>query len=1073
MFLNGRISIVSMLCGVILLLHGIGCASRVDFPAEISAQLPKVIDFNYHVKPILSDRCFACHGPDEQKVEADLRLDQAESAFKPLGENQDRFALVPGKPFQSELFNRISSHDPEYQMPPPESNLDLSMFEIAILTRWIEQGAEYKAHWSFLPPQKIEPPAVANEEWIRNDIDRFVLAKLDQMQVKPSPEADKVRLLRRVHFDLTGLPPNLEEIEVFLSDESDQAYEKVVDELLTSPHYGERMAMDWLDVARYADSHGYHADGIRTMWPWRDWVIEAFNENMPFDQFTIWQLAGDLLPDATQEQILATAFHRNNPTNSESGIVPEEYRLENVFDRTNTTAKAFLGLTLECARCHDHKFDPISQKEFYQLTTFFNNVDELGMTGNDGNFAPTMPLLNERTAQELTHLRGLVAAKEEALISRQSALMEVSAEYEEVVNPSDLQKGLVGDFPVDILSSAGRVTNQVNPRLQGLIRGAKMVKGFKGMAPRFTNEYAHLTLQGIGDWERTQSFSMGAYVYPEKRESYSVIMGNAGGKNNHWRGYEVYLDSINRVSVRLTYELPSQCLQVITLDSIPVNDWTHVFFTYDGSSKSDGIKVFINGVEHSTAILYDNLFKSIRTINDTLRLNARGIRVGRSFQGDLDLGLFQGSIDDIKVYNRLISGLEVMSLVGLSHQDMPSAVIRPLQIAHYMLHHDDQSELIRKKLTNLRAQEHRLLDTLVDIMVMREMKPPRETFILDRGMYDSPTEQVYPGTPERLLPWQDGFPPNRLGLVKWILNDQHPLTARVLVNRYWHLIFGAGIVSTLEDFGNQGELPTHPELLDWLAVTFRESGWDLKALIRSIVTSATYRQSSDTREELLEIDASNELLARGPSHRLSAEMIRDNMLQASGLLVDKIGGPSVKTYQPDGLWSKTHFSRILTTYRHDTGENLYRRSMYTFIRRTAPPPTMTVMDASDRSMCMVRRQKTNTPLQALLLLNEPQMIECCRVLAERVAKDTPLVKDQMELAFRLLVSREITEAELNLMYRLHNEEVEKYRNDRQGALALLEIGEYPRDEALNPVKVAALTMVINTMANFDEVYTKR
>ncbi|NND09320.1 MAG: DUF1549 domain-containing protein [Saprospiraceae bacterium] len=1049
-----------------------GCGSQVEISEELAAQLPEIVDFNYHVKPILSDRCFACHGPDKQKLEADLRLDDPDEAFKALGENRDRYALVPDKPFKSELFKRITSEDPAYQMPPPESNLALSELEIAILSRWIEQGAEYKEHWSFIPPKKVHPPSEEDDPWIVNDIDRFVLAKLEAKDLSPSPRAQKTRLLRRVHFDLTGLPPTLAEVDAFLDDTSSTAYEDVVDKLLASPHYGERMAMDWLDVARYADSHGYHADGIRTMWPWRDWVIAAFNENMSIDQFITWQIAGDLLPDATQEQVLATAFHRNNPTNSESGIVPEEYRLENVFDRTNTTAKVFLGLTMECARCHDHKFDPISQKEFYQFTTFFNNVDELGMTGNDGNFAPTLPLMSEHTRQQLKELRGMIEVEEKALTSRKSSLLAQNGKLNSSIKKVHLSRGLVGSYPLDYVSPAGQVVNRSNQQ-PGVVRGCKTVPGFKGKALRFTNEYEHLTLEGIGDWERTESFSMGAYVYPEQCEAYSVIMGNAGGKNNHWRGYEVYLDSINRISVRLTNELPSQCLQVVTKDSIPIHDWTHVFFSYDGSSKARGIEVYINGIQSDTEVLYDDLFKSIRTISTTLKLEARGIRVGRSFQGDLDLGLFQGAIDEISVYNRQLSSFEVLALAGRTAKNMSNAQMQALEIEHYVLNHDPPTAEVRSKLDQLRMQEHRMLDTLIDVMVMREMHPPRKTFVLDRGMYDSPTEQVLPGTPKQLLKWNDDWPQNRLGLTKWILSDQHPLTTRVLTNRYWHILFGTGLVNTLEDFGNQGSLPSHPNLLDWLAVTFRESGWDLKFMLKKMVMSATYCQSSLARKELLELDASNKFLTRGPSYRLPAEMIRDNMLQASGLLVDKIGGPSVKTYQPEGLWSKTHFSQILTEYQPDSGDKLYRRSMYTFIRRTAPPPTMTVLDASDRSMCIVRRQKTNTPLQALLLLNEPQMIECSRVLAERVMLTSSSVKDQLQLAFRLLSSRRLIPTEMDLMYELFGEELQKYDRDKAAAYDLLNIGEYPRDEELDPIHVAALTMVTNTMANFDEVYTKR
>ena len=1069
----------AFMVGMIGILLGACTPQKVEFPPEIEAQLPEEIDFNYHIKPILSDRCFACHGPDENKVEAGLRLDIPDSAFAALGEDKDHYAIVPGNTAKSELFHRITSDDPEFAMPPSESNLTLSELEVATLIRWIEQGAEYKPHWSFIPPEKSEVPEVAQKDWIKNPIDPFVLARLEKENLSPSPEAEKVQLLRRVTFDLTGLPPTLEEIDAFLADTSDNAYERVVDRLLASPHYGERMAMDWLDVARYADSHGYHADGYRMMWPWRDWVIKAFNENLPFDKFVTWQMAGDLLPDATQEQILATGFHRNHPASSESGIVPEEYRLENVFDRTNTTAKAFLGLTLECARCHDHKYDPISQKEYYQFSAFFNNVDELGMIANDGNTAPTIPLMKEEIAEKVKYIRNKIATEEEKLEKYARQTLGKQEIRKVKVAPDFLKQGLVGHYPLDQISDEN-TPNLAHPRHQALLRGeVEVVEGYSGSAIRFDSEYEFLSLEEVGDFERTDAFTMGAWVYPEKREEYTVLLGNAGGKNSHWRGYELFIDSVNRVNVRLTHGLPDHCLYVTTLDSIPVKTWSHLMFTYDGSSKAAGIQVYIDGKLAPVRVHYDRLYKSIRTIDDTLIVEARPIRVGRSYQGDLDIGLFEGAIDEIRIYDRMLTGLEVAGVAD--NRFWENAAYEQLDqeeqilLSAYYLHHEDpEYQEMAQALKALREEVHATLDTVPEIMVMREKDPPRKTYVLDRGLYDAPKEEVQPGTLADVLAFSEEFPPNRLGLAQWMLNPENPLTARVIVNRYWYLFFGRGIVGTLEDFGNQGDLPTHPELLDWLAVEFISSGWDVKALHRLIVTSATYRQSSVASKDLREKDPRNELLARGPRHRLPAEMIRDNALTASGLLVNKIGGPSVKTYQPEGLWSKTHFSRLLVHYEPDKGEKLYRRSLYTFIRRTAPPSTMTVLDAPDRSMCIVRRQSTSTPLQALLLLNEPQMIEASRLLAERVIKEGgERIEDRLNYAFRLLSSRRLTEEELSLMEALYQEEYEKYLKDKAGAKELLQVGDYPRDTSLELPKVAALTVVANMMMNYDEVYTKR
>ncbi|MDF9800279.1 cytochrome c553 [Catalinimonas alkaloidigena] len=483
---------------------------RLQFAPEVEAQLPEQIDFNLHIKPILSDRCFACHGPDENKREADLRLDEPESAFAALGEEKDRYAIVPGDPTESELFHRINADDKEMVMPPPESNLTLSEQEVALLSRWIEEGAEYKPHWSFIPPETPELPAVEQNEWLKNPVDRFVLKRLESANLQPSPEADKVQLLRRVTFDLTGLPPTPEEIEAFVADTSAEAYEKVVDRLLASPHFGERMAMDWLDIARYADSHGYHADGYRMMWPWRDWVIKAFNENLPYDDFITWQMAGDLLPDATQEQVLATGFHRNHPASSESGIVPEEYRLENVFDRTNTTAKAMLGLTLECARCHDHKYDPISQKEYFQFSAFFNNVDELGMIANDGNTAPTIPFMQEETAEKVAYLRKLIAGQEQKEKTyRQEAVKKPSGKKVQP-EPGFLKKGLAGHYPLDHFSDE-KSPNQVQSGKKAQLRGdVEIVAGKAAKAIHFDSEYEYMSLPEVGNFERTDAFSVGA-----------------------------------------------------------------------------------------------------------------------------------------------------------------------------------------------------------------------------------------------------------------------------------------------------------------------------------------------------------------------------------------------------------------------------------------------------------------------------------------------------------------------------------------------------------------------------------
>lgn len=1054
------------------------CCSDAErgFSETVLEQLPREVDFNFHVKPILSDKCFACHGPDENKLQAGLRLDLPEQAYQTL--ESGLTAIVPGKVKQSAIYHRIMSENAETQMPPPEFKLPLSEYEKAILIRWIDQGAVYKPHWSFTPPTPPVLPSVSQKEWIRNPIDRFVLARLERERLAPAELADKTTLIRRLSFDLTGLPPTPNEVDAFLTDDSEDAYEKLVDRLLASPHYGERMAMDWLDVARYADSHGFHADGYRRMWPWRDWVIKAFNENLPYDQFITWQLAGDLLPEATREQMLATGFNRNNPINSESGIVPEEYRVENVVDRTVTMAKAFMGLTMECARCHDHKYDPISQKEFYQLSAFFNNVDELGMVSNDGAASPTMPLMTDELEEIVTFIRERIDEKSIELKQYQEKADANAPENIAGFDRRLLNNGLVGHYPMDqaiedccrnvaIAGPKGRASKEV-----------ESVVGKFGRALRFDDTYDWLSLPGQGDFERTDAFSISVWIRPEKREEYAVIIGNAGSKNSHWRGYELFLDHLNRPHVRLTHNPPDHRLEIVGMDSVKVSEWTNLLFTYDGSSQAAGLQLYLNGEQLAVQTPYDQLYKSIRTINDTLKVLPYPLRVGRSYQGDLDLGLFQGAVDEIRLYNRTLTAEEVYHIAYPDYQ-APAFAKRSLKEKlrlrlHHIQRNNPQYLRILQELKALREKEHETIDTVPEIMVMREMTPPRPTFILNRGLYDAPTDQVYPDAPKAVLDFPDTLARNRLGLARWLLSPEHPLTARVLVNRYWHLFFGRGIVHTLEDFGNQGALPTHPELLDWLALSFQESNWDLKSLVKTIVTSATYRQSSQVDPAIRLRDPQNEWMTRGPSYRLPAEMIRDNALAASGLLAPKLGGPSVKTYQPSDLWSKTHFSRLLVNYKPDEGENLYRRTLYTFIRRTAPPPTMTVMDAPDRTYCVVRRQKTSTPLQSLLLMNEPQMIEAARLLGERMLKQGGAsLEQQLDFGFRWLTSRHLHPEERELMKSLYAEEHERFQRDPDAAEVLLQVGDYPRDQALDSSELAAFAVVANIMMNYDEVYTKR
>ena len=740
-------------------------------------KLPAQIDFNVHIRPILSDRCFKCHGPDAKQRQANLRLDIPDSAFAALKESPGLFAIVAGKPEESQVYHRIISADTAERMPPPSSNLVLTEYEIKLIEKWIKQGAAYKPHWAFITPQPQQLPETDNKKWAKNEIDHFILAKMESIDLSPNEQADKERLLKRACFDLTGLPVTIEMQEKFLNDNSANAYEKIVDELLANKHYGEKMAVNWLDAARYADSHGYQDDGLRTMWPWRDWVIHAFNENYAYDKFVTWQLAGDLLPEPTKEMLLATGFNRNHKITQEGGVIDEEYRLEYVTDRTNTFAKTFLAMTYECAKCHDHKFDPIPQRSYYSTFAFFNQINE---------------------------------------------------------------KGLLGD----------------------------------------------ITLASLAD---------------------------------------------------------------------PPN-------------------------------------------------------------------------------------------MKISTEDIKSIL-----------------QFINKK------------DTAdVEVMIMKDSSKTRPTHILRRGVYDQLGDSVSFNTPPKIFPFDSvKLEKNRLGLAKWLFDKKHPLTARVFVNRIWQEFFGRGLVKTSGDFGMQGEPPSHPELLDWLALDFMNNGWNIKRLVKQIVMSATYCQSSVVTKQKLSKDPENIYLSRSPRARYAAEFIKDLVLSSSGLMNNEIGGPSVKTYQPKGIWESSTSGRgQLARYIQDHDDKLYRRGMYTFIKRTVPPPSMLTFDASNRDQCEVKRVRTNTPLQALVLLNDPQVLEAARVLAERISTENIPDEQRIEKAFRLIICRKPTEKERHILFEYFKKEKEEFSKQPTKAESFLKAGEYKHEEKINKIDAAALMQVVHTIYNMEEAITK-
>lgn len=1016
-------------------------------PRAFSAE-SEPIQFNKQIRPILSDKCFACHGPDSRQRKANLRLDRREGVER---------VTTPGKPTESALYQRIASPDESFRMPPAHFKRMLSEKEIGLLKRWIEQGAVFETHWAFVPPKRVEPPAVQDEAWARNEIDRFILRRLEEEGLSPSPEAGKERLLRRLSFDLTGLPPSIAEMDAFLLDESPEAYERAVDRLLSSPRFGERMAADWLDLARYADTYGYQSDVYRDMSPWRDWAIRAFNENLPYDDFLIWQLAGDLLQDATFEQRLATAFNRNHRQTNEGGSVEEEYRAEYVADRVDTFGTAFLGMTFQCARCHDHKYDPVSQKNYYELFAFFNNIDESGLYSHFTNATPTPTLLltNEKTEAELAQLRQAAAEAETAYAQLIETRREAFETWRESWNGQLEMKGQVGHYPLDAIEG-GKTPNELDAEKPASIGGGNTaVEGRSGGAVQLTGDSA-LSLSGVGGFNRSQPFAVSLWVRPSRLHERAVLFHvSRAWTDAGSRGYQLLLEN-GRLSGSLIHFWPGNAIRVLSLNPLPINEWTHVTMSYDGSSRAAGIRLFVNGQPAQVETARDNLYK------DIAYGGGMSLAIGQRFR---DKGFKGGQVDEIRVFNRGISPLEARHIYEPVNEPPKEALFE-----YYIAAVDEPAAEARAKRNEARAKRDSLENSIREIMTMKEMAERRPTFILERGAYDSPGEEVYPNAPTSIYPFSDELPRNRLGLALWAIDERHPLTARVAANRYWQQLFGTGFVSTPEDFGSQGDPPSHPELLDWLALRLIESGWDQKGMIKMMLMSAAYRQDSAGAGDSQRVDPMNRLLSRGSRMRLSAEMIRDSALMASGLLSGEVGGGSAKPYQPDGLWREKSGG----TYRRDSGLGLYRRSLYTYWKRTSPPPAMLILDAETREVCTAKRRVTNTPTQALLLMNGTQFMEAARALAERSIRESGgLVPERLRIAHRLATSRIPTQREMETLTRLYEAQHALFEAHPDQAYALLSAGDSTFDGNIDMIELAASTMVASALLNADEALTKR
>lgn len=1037
---------------------------------------PGRTDFNREVRPILSDKCFQCHGPDEKTRKARLRLDTRDGAMAKAG------VIIPGDAAGSRIIKRITAKDPQTVMPPPSSGHQLTEKEIATLTRWVGEGAVWNEHWAYVTPASLEPPAIDNpaaRSWIRNSIDAFIWQRLEKEGLKPSPEASRETLLRRVTLDLTGLPPTAEEMASFLADQSPDAWDKVVDRLLASPRYGEKMALHWLDLARYADTHGFHIDSHRIMWPWRDWLISSFNQNKPFDQFTIEQLAGDLLPNPTSEQKIASGFNRNHMINFEGGAIPDEYLNEYIVDRVEATTTTWMGMTMGCARCHTHKYDPISHKEFYQFYAFFNQVPEKGLDGNRGNAMPLLALPQGDQENRQKEIAEAIRTREEQLSDKEIDPLQRNWESPLLGRPPVAAvRKLSTFFPLDgSLADAsgnyrtGRTINGDPTFSGGMVSRAVLLDGQTELA--FGCEMA---------LDPRQPFTFSIWMRPGLGKVGNVVFEKTGaGKLSN--GFEAIfartqLIEIQRWGAPLTLRFNSgrgEGIELRTREIFNNNEWKHLVITSDGSGKAAGMQVHINGESRAVDVLRDNLNGSAA--------NGADLRVGSKETGRA----FAGALDDLRYYDEVLSPSEIRQLaIDYPIQTILSGITgkRSKEESERLREHyltRIASPEIRQKyeeLKDLRLKKKSIDAEILNVMVMDELKTPRETFILGRGDYRNKTEKVTANVPSVLPPLprnETGKPPNRLTLARWLVDPQHPLTSRVAVNRYWQLFFGNGIVKTSEDFGSQGDQPFHPELLDWLARDFIRNGWNIKALQRMIVTSATYRQSSKATPLLLEKDPENRLLARGPRHRLQAELIRDNALAISGLLDARVGGPSVKPYQPSGLWEEMAFGDGFSeqSYVQSKGADLYRRSMYTFWKRTVPPATLATFDAPDREKCVARRAVTNTPLQALILLNDPTYVEAARVLAQRALREGGRdVNARLGWIINRAVGRRASSGEIRVLRDLLVRQQARYRRDRPAAIALLSVGEARPDSTIDPSELAAWIIVSSTVLNLDETITK-
>ncbi|MBK8038760.1 MAG: DUF1553 domain-containing protein [Verrucomicrobiaceae bacterium] len=1031
------------------------------------------VEFNKDIRPILADACFHCHGPDPGTRKAGLRLDTEAGFF--TAKKGEEPTVIKGQPDKSSLYQRLISTDEDEIMPPPESHKELKPAQIAMIKQWITEGAPWQPHWSFIPPQKAALPAVKNEAWVKTPIDRFVLAELEKKGLAPAPEADARTLVRRIALDITGLPPSPELLAKYGSGLTDQSVSDLIDELMKSPAYGEHRARYWLDAARYGDTHGLHFDNYREMWPYRDWVVRAFNANQPFDQFTVEQIAGDLLPNPTEEQLIATGFQRCNITTNEGGTIDEENLANYAVDRVQTMGWVYMGLTANCSQCHDHKFDPITQRDYYSLAAFFRNTTQGAKDGNvkDGR-GPVLVIPSAEDKPRWTKLPAEIAEATKQRDERRKAAGKDFNEWLASAKPEHLDqdvptKGLQVHLPLnegvgnDVANVCGSPA-----KAKALGQIAWTPGGKLGPAP-VIKAGSTFEVSDAGDFELNQKFSYGAWIKAGRNGVFGAIMARMDEKNGY-RGWDLWQNN-RGLSVHLVDKWEENAIKVSTREPVlKPGEWQHVFVTYNGSGKAAGVQIYVNGVPQKRMTVEKNTIKPKASIRTTVPL-----KIGQRSDGAV---FADGSVQDARVYDRMLSEAEIKTLADVgplravlaAASDKRTPQQRNALFAHYLATRDAEWQKHDGAMKKLEGEKEAIKARSPITHVQEEVKNvvPMAN-VLMRGAYDKPGDKVTAEVPAALGKLDEKAPRNRLGLAQWIVDAKNPLTARVTVNRLWQELFGQGIVKTPDDFGIMGAAPSHPELLDYLAVEFREGGWDVKKFIKLMLTSATYRQSAATTPAKLEKDRDNSLLSRGPRFRMDAEMVRDYALAASGTLSPKMGGPSTKPYQPEGIWDVVGLPGGDTrNYVQDKGENLYRRTLYNFWKRMAPPPNMEVFNAPSREASCVRRERTNTPLQALVTMNDPQFVEAARKLAEKaLASKTPLDFIAERILCRPLTAKEKPLVEASLAD-LRNH----YTANAADAEALLKVGESPVDAKLPKPELAAWTMLANQLFNLDEVLNK-